>query len=151
MVFSCRKNAPTLAFLRKKAREPPKKTRVFLFTEPLKSLEKTRRVPPCAVKTWAVRPVFARVADPSNVSKGPCSKMLAQGNNPRLRDQGGSRGRSRTQDQKTRTVSTCWSNPEGMSLEKKGKPAQQSKENRKTKKARKSKKTRIGGSGALTA
>ena len=42
--------------------------------------------------------------------------MLAQGNNPRLRDQGGSRGSSRTQDQKTRTVSTCWSNPGGISL-----------------------------------
>ena len=36
--------------------------------------------------------------------------MLAQGNNQRLPDQGGSRGRSRTQDQKTRTVSTCRSN-----------------------------------------
>ena len=34
----------------------------------------------------------------------------------RLRDQGGSWGRSRTQDQKTRTVSTCWSNPGGISL-----------------------------------
>ena len=41
--------------------------------------------------------------------------MLAQGNNLRLRDQGGSRGRSRTQDQKTRTVSTCWNNPGGIS------------------------------------
>ena len=41
--------------------------------------------------------------------------MLAQGNDLRLRDQGGSRGRSRTQDQKTRTVSTCWSNPGGLS------------------------------------
>ena len=42
--------------------------------------------------------------------------MLAQGNNLRVRDQGGSRGRSRTQDQKTRTISTCWSNPGGISL-----------------------------------
>ena len=42
--------------------------------------------------------------------------MLAQGNNLRLRDQGGSRGRSRNQDQKTRTISTCWSNPGGLSL-----------------------------------
>ena len=39
--------------------------------------------------------------------------MLAQGNKLRLRDQGGSRESSRTQDQKTRTVSTCWSNPGG--------------------------------------
>ena len=41
--------------------------------------------------------------------------MLAQGDNLRLRDQGGSRGRSKTQDQKTRTLSTCWSNPGGIS------------------------------------
>ena len=41
--------------------------------------------------------------------------MLAQGNNLRLRDEGRSRGRSRTQDQKTRTVSTCWNNPAGIS------------------------------------
>ena len=42
--------------------------------------------------------------------------MLAQGNNLKVRDQGRSRGRSRTQDQKTRTISTCWSNPGGISL-----------------------------------
>ena len=42
--------------------------------------------------------------------------MLAQGNNLWLRGQGGSRRRSRTQDQKTRTVSTCWSNPGGFYL-----------------------------------
>ena len=44
--------------------------------------------------------------------------MLAQGHNLRLRDQDGSRGRSRTQDKKTRTVSTCWSNPGGLSPKK---------------------------------
>ena len=42
--------------------------------------------------------------------------MLGQGNNLRLRGEGGSRGRSSTQDQKTRTVSTCWINPGGLSL-----------------------------------
>ena len=42
--------------------------------------------------------------------------MLTQGNNLSLRDQGGSRGRSRTQEQKTRTISTCWSNPGSISL-----------------------------------
>ena len=47
-------------------------------------------MPPCAVKTCAVRPVFARVvgelraAAPLQMSKGPLSKMLAQGN-PRRR------------------------------------------------------------------
>ena len=55
---------------------------------------------------------FARVvgelqAADQAMSKRPESKMLAQWNNVRLRDQGGSRGRSSTQDQKTRTVSTC--------------------------------------------
>ena len=49
------------------------------------------------------------------MSKGPWSKMLAQRNNLRLWDEGGSRGRSSTQDQKTRTVSTCWINPGGLS------------------------------------
>ena len=44
------------------------------------------------------------------------AKMLAQGNNLRLREQGGSQGRSRTHDKKTRTVSTFWSNPGGISL-----------------------------------
>ena len=81
----------------------------------------SRRVPPCVVKTCAVRPVFARVvgelraADPSHV-QGPVKQNASPGNNPRLRDEGGSRGSSRTQDQKTRTVSTCWSNPGGISL-----------------------------------
>ena len=50
------------------------------------------------------------------MSKGPYSKMLAQERNLRLRDEGGSRGRSSTQDEKTRTVSTCWINPGGLSL-----------------------------------
>ena len=53
------------------------------------------------------------------ISEGPYSKMLVQGNNLRFRDQGGSRGREQnpgTQDQKTRTVSTCSSNPGGISL-----------------------------------
>ena len=82
--------------------------------------KKTRRVPPCAVKTCAVRPVFARVvgelraADPSNL-QGSVKQNASPGDNLRLRDQGGSRGRSRNQDQKTRTVSTCWSNPGGFS------------------------------------
>ena len=81
----------------------------------------TRRVPPCAVKTCAVRPVFARVAgelraaDPSN-AQGPVKQSASQANNLRLRDEGGSRGRSRTQNQKTRTVSTYWSSPGGISL-----------------------------------
>ena len=43
-------------------------------------------------------------------------QMLAQGNNLRLRDEGGRRGRSNTQDQKTKTISTCWINPGGLSL-----------------------------------
>ena len=34
---------PTLAFLEKKARETPKKARVLLFAEPLKSLEKRKK------------------------------------------------------------------------------------------------------------
>ena len=73
------------------------------------------------VKTCAVRPVLARVvgelraADPSNL-QGPVKQNASPGDNLRLRDQGGSRGRSRNQDQKTRTVSTCWSNPGGISL-----------------------------------
>ena len=50
------------------------------------------------------------------MSRGPYSKMLAQMNNLRRRDQAGSRGRSRTQDQKTRTVSTCSTNAGGISL-----------------------------------
>ena len=41
--------------------------------------------------------------------------MLAQRHNLRLRDEGGSRGRSSTQDQKTRTISTCWSNRQTIS------------------------------------
>ena len=40
------------------------------------------------------------------MSKGPSSKMLAQGNNLRLRDEGGSQDRSSTQDQKSKTVSS---------------------------------------------
>ena len=40
-----------------------------------------------------------------HMSKGPWSKMLAQGNNPRLRDW--KPGWSSTQDQNNRTVSTC--------------------------------------------
>ena len=44
------------------------------------------------------------------------SKMLVQGNNLRLRDEGGSRGWSSNQDQKTRTVGTCWINPGGLSM-----------------------------------
>ena len=47
--------------------------------------------------------------------KGPQSKMLAQGSNLRLRDEGGSRGRSSAQDQKTRTVRTCRIDPGGLS------------------------------------
>ena len=80
-----------------------------------------RRVPPRAVKTCAVRPVFARVvgelraADPSDL-QGPVKQNASPGNNLRLRDQGGCRGRSRNQDQKARTVSTCWSNPGGICL-----------------------------------
>ena len=67
---------------------------------------KNRRVTPCAVKTCAVRPVFARVvgklraADPSKCPRAHQAKMLAQGNNLRLRDEGGSWGGSSTQDQK---------------------------------------------------
>ena len=81
-----------------------------------------RRVPPCAVKPCAVCPVFAwvvgelRAADPSKCPRVRKNKTLAQGINLRLQDQGGSRGRSRTRDQKTRTVSTCWSNAGGISL-----------------------------------
>ena len=63
-------------------------------------------MPPCAVKTCAVRPVFARVvgylraADPSNV-QGPVNQNASPGEQseaPRPRWK-----RSRTQDQKTRT------------------------------------------------
>ena len=50
------------------------------------------------------------------MSKGPWSKMLVQGHNLRLRDETGGRGRSSTQDKKTRTVSTCWINPGGLAL-----------------------------------
>ena len=39
---------PCFFFSKKKAREPPKKGRVFLFTEPLKSLEKKGKTPPKA-------------------------------------------------------------------------------------------------------
>ena len=42
--------------------------------------------------------------------------MLAEWDNPRLPDEGGSRGRSSTQDHKTRTGSTCRINPAGLSL-----------------------------------
>ena len=42
--------------------------------------------------------------------------MLAQGRNLRPRDEAGGRGRSSTQDKKTRTVSTCCINPGGLSL-----------------------------------
>ena len=85
-----------------------------------------RRVPPCAVKACAVRPVFARVAgelraadpaDPSNV-QGPVKQNASPGEHSEDPRPSGSRGRSRTQDQKTRTVSTCWSNPGGLSLKK---------------------------------
>ena len=44
-------------------------------------------------------------------SNGTQSKMLAQGNNLRVRDEGGGRGRSSTWNKKTRTASTCWISP----------------------------------------
>ena len=55
-----------------------------------KKQPKDRHVPPCAVKTCAVRPVFARVvgelraADPSKCPRAHEAEMLAQGNNLRL-------------------------------------------------------------------
>ena len=63
-----------------------------------------RSVPPCVAKPSAVRPVFARVvgelraANPSKCPRAHESKMLAQGHNMRLRDEGGGRGMSSTQD-----------------------------------------------------
>ena len=57
-------------------------------------------------------PFFARVVGGAASSrskqlpKGPSSKMQGQGNNLRLRDEGRSWGRSSTDDQKTRIVST---------------------------------------------
>ena len=74
----------------------------------------------------SMRPVFVQVvgelraANPSKCPR-PWSKMLAQTDNPRVRDEGGGRGRSSTQDKKTGTVSTCWINPGGLSfLDKRG-------------------------------
>ena len=78
-------------------------------------------VPSCAVKTCAVRPVFTRVvrelraADPSKCPRAH-KQNASPGNKLRLRDKGGSRGRSSTQNPKTRTVRTCWINPGGLSL-----------------------------------
>ena len=72
-----------------------------------------RRAPPCAVKTCAVHPVFARVVGEG--AAGSRSKQIFQGNNLRFQDEGGSRGRSSTQDQTTRIVSTCRINPGGLS------------------------------------
>ena len=51
-----------------------------------------------------------RAADPSNV-QGPVKQNASPGEQSEAPRPGGSRGSSRTQDQKTRTVSTCWSNP----------------------------------------
>ena len=50
------------------------------------------------------------------MSKGPWSKMLAQGHNLRLRDEGGSEAGTAPKTPKTRTVSTCWINPGSHSL-----------------------------------
>ena len=83
---------------------------------------KNRRVPPCAVKTCAVRPFFARMvgelraADPSNV-QGPVEQNASSGEQSEA-PRPIWRSRSRTQDQKTRTGSTCWSNPGGIWLKK---------------------------------
>ena len=75
-----------------------------------------RRVPPCAVKTCAVRPVFTRVAGELRAADPSNQQNASPGEQPEDPRPSGSRGRSRTQDQKTRTVSTCWSNPGGLSL-----------------------------------
>ena len=80
---------------------------------------RSQRVPPCAVKTCAVRPIFctggrgAAGTTSKQMSKGPRNKMLARKGQS---EAGGSRGRSSTQEQKTRTVSTCCINPGGLSL-----------------------------------
>ena len=43
ILWKLQNNPPTLAFLKKKQGKPPKKARVFLFAETLKSLEKGRK------------------------------------------------------------------------------------------------------------
>ena len=47
------------------------------------------------------------------MSKGPSSKMLVQGNNLRLRDEGGSRGRSGTQSSKDQDIQHTLNQPRG--------------------------------------
>ena len=71
--------------------------------------------PPVLYKHVLCVPFLHRAAGSRSqaISKGPLSKMLAQGSNLRLRDQGGSRGRSRSQDQKNQDSQHMLEQPRG--------------------------------------
>ena len=72
----------------------------------------------CCASRFCTGGVVGGSSTSEQVSKGPWSKMLAQGHNLRLRDEGGSRGGGSTKNPKTRTVSTCRINTGGLSLKK---------------------------------
>ena len=90
------------SFLRKTTRSSNRKT----------PPERSTRKPFFGYTSKAVRPVFAQVvgelrtADPSNAQR-PVKQNGSPGGQSEAPRQGGSRSRSSTQGQKTRTVSTC--------------------------------------------
>ena len=64
--------------------------------------------PPCAVKTCAVRPVFAWVVRELRQHRGPMNQNAqAQGSNLTLRDEGGSQGRTQKPRQSAHAESTA--------------------------------------------